>query len=443
MAPDHVTVLAGGVQLGQGDLPAVMSMRIRGNDLPADELLMFSVATVFLLLASLVAAAGFAVIALRRLRQLGMLAAIGATEKHLRLVLLANGAIVGAIGALAGTIAGLALWLAIAPTLEPALGHRLDRLSLPWPLLAMIVLVAMLGATAAAWWPGRAVARVPIALALSARPPRPKPAHHSAIVAVVLIAAGISSLALSDRSTMLLIVAGILATILGTLLLGPLAIRLSARTARHAPIVVRLALRDLARYQARSGAALAAITLALGIAAAVVIIAAAEEKQSAAVPANLSDRQMRVYTGETPDPGIIAVQTQAELERLARSVPQLAADLDDAAVVPLQSAVQRGEQPGLIDGVRVLDAEVLSRMIDNPESGEEDQSSSALPLHRRAATAPNRASTSPRLSCSGTSESTRPRSIRARTSWSTRPSRPTSSSRSAWKRRPGHAENQR
>ncbi len=367
-APDHVTVLAGSAALGQGDLPAVMSMRIRGSDLPADELLLFSVATVFLLLASLIAAAGFAVIALRRLRQLGMLAAIGATEKHLRLVLLANGAIVGAIGALIGTIVGLALWLAVAPTLEPALGHRLDRLSLPWPLLAMIVLVAMLGATAAAWWPGRAVARVPVALALSARPPRPRPARQSAIVAVVLIAAGIGSLVLSDRSTPVLIVAGIVATILGTLLLGPLAIRLFARPAGHAPIAMRLALRDLARYQARSGAALAAITLALGIAATVVIIAAAEEKQSAAVPANLSSGQIRVYTGETPDPEIIAVQTQAELERMARRVPQLAAGLDDATVVPLQSAVPRGEQPGIMDGVRVLDAEVLSRKIDNPES---------------------------------------------------------------------------
>jgi len=40
------------------------------------------VATVFLLLASLVAAAGFAVIAQRRLRQLGMLAAVGGTQKH-------------------------------------------------------------------------------------------------------------------------------------------------------------------------------------------------------------------------------------------------------------------------------------------------------------------------------------------------------------------------
>ena len=76
---------------------------------------MFSVATVFLLLASLVAAAGFAVVAQRRLRQLGMLAAVGATQKHLRLVLLTNGALVGAIAAVIGTIAGLALWVVVRP----------------------------------------------------------------------------------------------------------------------------------------------------------------------------------------------------------------------------------------------------------------------------------------------------------------------------------------
>ncbi len=155
---------------------------------------MFSVATVFLLLATLVAAAGFAVIAQRRLRQLGALAAIGATEKHLRLVLLTGGAVVGAIGALIGAILGLAIWLALVPTLEPALGHRIDPLSLPWTLLVAIVLVAVLGATAAAWWPGRAVARIPVTLALSARPPRPKATHHSTIVAAVLIAAGIAAL---------------------------------------------------------------------------------------------------------------------------------------------------------------------------------------------------------------------------------------------------------
>jgi putative ABC transport system permease protein len=63
-------------------------------------------ATVVLLLVALIAAAGFVVVAQRRLRQLGMLAAIGATQRHLRLVLLANGATVGAIAAVAGTAWG-------------------------------------------------------------------------------------------------------------------------------------------------------------------------------------------------------------------------------------------------------------------------------------------------------------------------------------------------
>ena len=374
-APDTVTVLVdageeavAAFRGAQSDRSAPVATQIRGQYQPAPELAMFSVATVFMLLASLVATAGFAVIAQRRLRQLGMLAAIGATEKHLRLVLLANGAIVGAIGALIGTVAGLALWFVVAPTLEPALDFRLDRLSLPWALLAMIAVVAVLCATAAAWWPGRAVARIPVTRALSARPPRPKPARHSAIVAVVLIAAGIGSLVLSNRSTPLLIIAGIVATILGILLLGPLAIRLLARAAGHAPIAVRLALRDLARYQARSGAALAAISLALGIAATVVIIAAAEERKSAGEPPNLSNRQIRVYTGATPGPEAVAIQTPSQLERMAARIRRLAADLDDAAVIPLHNPYQPGEPTRPEGSLRVLRTEVLLRRVANPEN---------------------------------------------------------------------------
>ncbi len=115
-APDQVTVLvdadAGSVDAfldkphAEAGESAFVGSDARESNRSADALAMFSVATVFLLLATLVAAAGFAVIAQRRLRQLGMLAAIGATEKHLRLVLLTGGAVVGAIGALIGTVRG-------------------------------------------------------------------------------------------------------------------------------------------------------------------------------------------------------------------------------------------------------------------------------------------------------------------------------------------------
>jgi putative ABC transport system permease protein len=342
---------------------------VRGSDVSGttETLAMFSVATVFLFLASLVAAAGFAVVAQRRLRQLGMLAAVGATQKHLRLVLLTNGAVAGTIAAAMGTIGGLALWIVFAPTLESAVDHRIDPLELPWGLIAMTVVLAVVGATAAASWPGRTIARLPVVLALSGRPPKPRPARRSAMAAAALIAVGIGSLALSDRDRPALIVAGLVATIVGALLLGPMAIRLFARTAGHAPIAARLALRDLARHQARSGAALAAITLALGIAAAVVIIAASEEKQAAGEPPNLSNRQIRVYTGATPEPTFVPIQTPAELERMAAGARRLAADLGDATLVPLHNAIRPGERPGILDGIRVLDAAVLSREVDSRE----------------------------------------------------------------------------
>jgi putative ABC transport system permease protein len=377
-APHNVTVLVDAslesLRAYADSLPdgrsGLVQMGSRGETEAADSFAMFSVATVFLLLASLVAAAGFAVVAQRRLRQLGMLAAIGATQQHLRLVLLWNGAVVGVVAALLGTIAGLALWVAFAPMLESALGHRIDTLSLPWTVLGTVVLLAVLGATAAAWWPGRTVARLPTLLALSGRPPQPRPARHSAIAAAVLIAVGIGCLALSNRDRVPLIVTGTLATILGMLLLGPLAIRVFARTAAHTPVATRLALRDLARYQARSGAALAAITLALGIAAAVVVTAAAEEKQEderlAAELPNLSERQIRVYTGPTSDPELIPVplQTPSQVARSAVRVHQIASGLGQASVFPLQKAVRPGDTPIVtFEGDRALVAVGLAKRI--------------------------------------------------------------------------------
>ena len=352
-SPDHVTALIHGSDAsiesfapatpgGPRAESAFRGSRSQPNNQAANTLAMFSVATVFLLLASLVGAAAFAVVAQRRLRQLGMLAAVGATRKHLRLVLLANGALVGTIAALAGTIAGLALWLALAPTLESATDHRIDRLSLPWELLAIAFVLAILGATAAAWWPARTVARLPVMIALSGRPPRPRPARHAALAAAVLIVAGIGCLALSERDRPLLIVVGILATILGCLLLGPAAIRVFSRLSGRLSIAPRLALRDLVRYQARSGAALAAVALALGIGATAVVITSAEEAQEAAQPPNLSDRQIRVHIGPPEFREAIPANARQRVDGAAARVEQLAAQLGGAAVIPLQKVIQPG-----------------------------------------------------------------------------------------------------
>jgi hypothetical protein len=242
----------------------------------------FSVFAVSMLLIGLIAAAGFTVVAHRRQRQLGLLASIGAAPRHLRLVLLAHGAAVGATASAAGTVLGAVAWFAVTPRFETATGHRIDRWDLPWGQILVAVLLTILAATAAAWQPARAAARLPVTTALSARPPRPRRTRRSAVVAAVLVVLGVVAMRLVQRDRpsggdvleiidVGLIVGGTLSIGIALLFVGPAAIRLLATAAARLPVAARLALRDLARHQARSSAALAAISVALAIPAAIVI----------------------------------------------------------------------------------------------------------------------------------------------------------------------------
>ncbi len=298
---------------------------------------------VLLLLISLVAAASFAVIAARRQRQLGMLAAVGATRKQLRMVMVAGGALAGVIGAVAGGAAGLAAWFVAAPHLQAFAGHRIDRFAVPWYLVGVAMLLVVVTATAAAWWPARAAARVPVVAALSARPVPPRPTHRSALIAVLLLVPGLACLALANQSNGLLIILGALAVALAVLFISPLGIRALGALGRRTPVAVRLALRDLARYQARSGAALAAISLALGIAMAIIISSAAD--QATAATGNLPASQLLVWAGQPDNNQDVPIRTPAELTGLAAAVHQIAGSAGGATVIPLDMAVNPADKP--------------------------------------------------------------------------------------------------
>ncbi len=299
--------------------------------------------TVLMVLVSLVAAAAFAVIAARRQRQLGMLAAIGATRRQLRMVMVAGGALVGIIAAVTGTITGLAAWFATAPHLEAFAGHRIDRFAIPWYLVGLGMLLAILTAAGAAWWPARAASRVPVVSALSARPLKPRPARRTAIMGVLLIVLSVACLALANQTSGPLIICGALAMALGISFISPLSIRVLSTAGRRAPVAVRLALRDLARYQARSAAALAAIGLALGIAVATMISLAAAT--NAADAGNLPDNQMQIWIGQPGDNQLVPIRAPAELSALAAAVHRIAGSLGGAAVIPLDMPVNPAAKP--------------------------------------------------------------------------------------------------
>ncbi len=329
-----------------GETSPVISSRSAGEGVVA-AITVLAISELSLVLVSLIAAAGFVAVAQRRLRQLGMLAAIGAPSGLLRLVMVTNGALVGLAATITGTAAGLALWFAGAPLLGRTAGLRIDRLAVPWWLVAAIALLTVATTTTAAWWPARLMSRIPITEALSGRRPRPRVARRSIVLAGGLIIGGALAVAsagdVADETAngfavtnTLLLASGTVGIVGGTLLLSPLVVATLASVPTRAPLPIRVALRDLARYQSRSAAALAAISLALGVPMAVIIgVSAAEDDRD---EGNLSSHHLLVTADDLTAPFVTDRSADRQLA-LADAVMALADEVEGQAVLELQKVV--------------------------------------------------------------------------------------------------------
>ncbi len=325
-------------------------------------------ATLGMLLIALVGVAGFTVLAQRRLRSIGMLGAQGATDSNLGLVVRANGFATGVVGALAGFALGLAAWLAYRPYAVASAHHVIGAFQLPWLVIFVSMALAVLAAYLAAIRPARAIARVPIVAALAGRPPAPRQARRWAgptgagLLAVAFFLIGLASeqatsaaAEAGNKSTLFLaLVVGLIVLCAGVVLVAPTCLAPLASAARRAPIVVRLALRDLARYRARSGAALGAISLSVLIAVIICVIAGARFGSAVDyVGPNLASNQIVVYpqaAATTPgatclhEPSGCPTLTGAQLAAMAAEARGIAASLGTRDIVLLEttdSALQR------------------------------------------------------------------------------------------------------
>jgi putative ABC transport system permease protein len=298
----------------------------------------------------LVSVAGFSVMAQRRLRALGMLSAIGASERHLRLVMTADGLVVGVAGALAGAVLGFAAWFAYVPVLQQATGHVVDAANLPWWAFAIGAVLAIATSVLASRRPAKTIARVPVVAALSGRPAQPRPVRRSALPGVIVSAAGVACLTFTGglagiagqgnagQGRALLLLGGLVAVIAGIVLLAPLAIGvLTAGASPRLPVAIRIAVRDLVRYRARSGAALAAITFAVFLAMGICLVASMTFGNPLNwTGPNLSGSQLIIGTEQSQGGGTISQLSSAQAARLGGQVDSLAASLHTRSV-PLES----------------------------------------------------------------------------------------------------------
>jgi len=320
--------------------------------------IVLALATVGMLLIALVSIGGFTVLAQRRMRALGMLESMGATDRNVRLVLEANGVIVGVVGALVGFALGLLAWIAYRPHNEQSAHHLIPLFALPWTVILVAMVLAVVATFLAAGYPARAITRVPVVAALAGRPAPPRQIHRSFVPGVIALVLGFVFFSLSgaghEGSGVIWLIPGFVALIAGIILVSPFFLALLARIGRRSPIATRLALRDLSRYRARSGSALSAISV--GVLIAVVVCAVAVARYSNVydyVGPNMAANQLNVFTpgngfgngpsGTTSAPPSLASQ-EATVHAIASSVGANAVVELDQPAVNLQNPSGQGRQ---------------------------------------------------------------------------------------------------
>jgi putative ABC transport system permease protein len=170
--------------------------------------------------------------------------------------------------------------------------------------------------------------------ALSGRPAPPKPVHRSALPGIAFLVIAFVLLGYSGGTgggRVVELLPGIAALFPAVTLLAPFFLAGLGRIARWTPVAVRIALRDLARYRARSASALAAVSI--GVMIAVIISVLVQVRYSdvwdPAGP-NLAPDQALIWPGP-PNP------SASELKAMAKSANRIGAALGARYVVTLES----------------------------------------------------------------------------------------------------------
>jgi putative ABC transport system permease protein len=355
--PDNVTVLfdapgASASSLSTNGMNVTTEQTVANTNEINPETISIAAAVLGMLLIALVGIGGFTVLAQRRLRAIGMLAAQGATQRHIRLVVRANGAATGIVGAVAGAVLGLLAWLAYRPQAENSAHHVMGVLQLPWAVIGISMALAIIATYFAASRPAKTIAKVPVVAALAGRPPAPRKTRHLAIpiglcflvgAFLLLGAAGATAgKGGGQNNGMLELAVGFIALTVSIVLLAPALLSVVAAAAGWSPIAVRLALRDLARYRARSGPALAAISLSTLIAVIICVASAARfgDVLDYAGP-NLDSHQLIVYEPGNSD-GRSAVAennpTAAQIAAAPKVAKDIAAELGTTSLVALETS---------------------------------------------------------------------------------------------------------
>jgi putative ABC transport system permease protein len=225
----------------------------------------------------LLAGPAFAVGARRRRRELALIAASGGTNAQQRRIVLADGVVLGALGAAAGIGLGVVSAFAARPLVEQYLvdaragGYRVFPLA-----LAGIAAFAVGTGLLAALVPAVTAARQQVVDALAGRRGITRTRKRWPALGAVMILLGAATAGLGAwRVTTNAVLAGLVLGQLGLVLCTPALVGLVARLGSRLPLTPRIALRDAARNRSAAAPAISAVMAAVAgsVAAGVVMLA--------------------------------------------------------------------------------------------------------------------------------------------------------------------------
>ena len=226
----------------------------------------------------LVGAAAFAVSIRRRQRELGLLAAAGASRRQLAGTVLAEGIVVAGSAAVIGLVVGIGLVALMSPWIDQITDRRNPPLIIDPVGIGLACAAGLLAGIAAAAAPAWTAARLAPLVALSGRRPPPTSARRTLLLGIVLVAIsmGLTATATAwllanraDGVAALLLGAGAIAGVLGFGACSPWLVERLEWLGSRLPLAGRIALRDAARARSRTAPIVTAVLA--GLAAAIAI----------------------------------------------------------------------------------------------------------------------------------------------------------------------------
>jgi len=289
-------------------------------------------AAIVLVEVAFITGAAFAAGTRRRLREIGLMGANGASAKHVRSTVVGEGLTIGLIGAGTGVLLGAAVMTLGRPILQRFVSRVIIGIGVSFTDVLGPVLVALVAVLLAVLIPARTASKVATTTALQGRMPALAPRKWVIPVGIGLAAVGGLLISVSLVSTSnyagFLVGVGATAVVGGVAMLSSPILAGVAKLSDKVPATSRLVLRDSGRNRTRSAVAVAAIMVIL-LAPVTAMITSATSAEKNLVYGLPSPSAHLVLSGnyENVNFGGANPITESDVAALAAIVPE-----DDVAV---------------------------------------------------------------------------------------------------------------